>query len=892
MATSTQSKSTQKGSGPTPMMAQYLGIKKGHHDCLLFYRMGDFYELFFDDAVAASAALDITLTKRGQHDGKDIPMCGVPVHSADSYLARLIKAGFKVAICEQTEDPAEAKKRGAKSVVNRDVVRLVTPGTLSEDTLLSARKANRLAAIAEVRGALALAWMDMSIGDVHYMGTSQDQLSADLARLEAAEILTLSPDQADQLSDGDSVVSNRSHRALSSSQAHKVLQEAYGVSTLAGFGDLPREVTLALGVLIDYVADTQKDARPPLAAPRREDAAAHMRIDPATRRSLELTQTQSGQRSGSVLATIDETVTGAGARLLGDWLAAPSCDVAAIAARQDMVAWLLDAVDVRANIRKALKACPDMERALGRLSLGRGGPRDMSAIGAALAAARTISDVMESAAGGLVSLPALAAELEVGLRGHAALEDRLEEALVPDPPLLMRDGGFIDSGYDESLAHLRSLSREGRRHILSLEADYKALTDISALKIKHNNVLGYHLDVPARYADPLMTAPHNATFIHRQTLASAVRFSTEALADLAGRITRAADEALSRELGLFEELRTYVLSHSEHLRACAAALAHVDCFAALAHLASEQRYTRPKVDDTTAFAIEGGRHPVVEAALQADNKPFIANDCALSESQRLWLLTGPNMAGKSTFLRQNALIALLAQTGSYVPARRAHIGIVDQLFSRVGASDDLARGRSTFMVEMVETAAILNQAGPRSFVILDEIGRGTATYDGLSIAWATAEHLTKVSQSRALFATHYHELTALTQQYDAVAAFSMKAREWEGDLIFLHEVAAGAADRSYGVQVAKLAGMPKPVVERARDILARLEDGAGGAGAPKAAAGAVLDDLPLFTQAPAPPQPSAPPALYVALEQLDPDALSPREALDALYALKALKEQG
>ncbi|MEM7568600.1 MAG: DNA mismatch repair protein MutS [Pseudomonadota bacterium] len=879
-----------KPAGPTPMMAQYLGIKDQHRDCLLFYRMGDFYELFFSDAVDASAALDITLTKRGQHEGQDIPMCGVPVHSADSYLARLIKAGFKVAICEQVEDPSEAKKRGAKSVVKRDVVRLVTPGTLSEETLLSARKANILAAVAEVRGALALAWMDMSVGDVSYMASSEAALPAHLAQIDAAEILTLSPDIADQLRASGQPVSERSHRALSSVQAHKILQEAYGVSTLAGFGDLPREVTLALGVLLDYVTETQKEARPPLAAPQRADKQPNMRIDPATRRSLEITQTQSGERSGSLLATIDKTATGAGARLLASWVSAPSCDVGVIRARQDMVAWLLEQEDLRSQLRTTLKACPDMQRALGRLSLGRGGPRDMAGIGKGLACARAISGAIEKTHSALSSLPEMAEGVIKALQGHGALEECLTAALQEDLPLQARDGGFIDSAYDDALAQFRSLRSEGRRHILSLEAEYKELTSITALKIKHNNVLGYHLDIPARYADPLMTAPLNATFIHRQTLANAVRFSTEALADLAGRITRAADDALGRELALFEELRQEILAQSEPVRACAAALAQLDVFAAFAELAHTQRYVRPKVDDTTAFAVEGGRHPVVEAALETEQKAFIPNDCALDEAARLWLLTGPNMAGKSTFLRQNALIALLAQTGCYVPAKAAHIGLVDQLFSRVGASDDLARGRSTFMVEMVETAAILNQASARSFVILDEIGRGTATYDGLSIAWATAEHITVTAKARALFATHYHELNALTRQHEAVAAYSMKAREWEGDLIFLHEVAPGAADRSYGVQVAKLAGMPPKVVGRAREILALLEDSAQGAGAsgPKGARAGIFDDLPLFTHSPPQPPTQETSTLEAALAEVDPDSLSPRQALDALYRLKAL----
>ncbi len=868
------------------MMAQYLGIKAEYDAYLLFYRMGDFYELFFEDAVDAAAALDITLTKRGQHGGADIPMCGVPVHSADSYLARLIRAGFRVAICEQTEDPAEAKKRGAKAVVRREVVRVVTPGTLSEDTLLSARQSNILVAAAELRGEIGLAWVDMSIGDVQVLTSTADRFSSDIARLDAAEVITLSAEMAEQLAPIATNTTSRAHRALSSSQAEKLLHKAYGVSTLAGFGSLDRPIVLALGVLIDYLQDTQKGAMPPLSPPRQVSATAHMRIDPATRRSLELTQTQMGERAGSLLDCIDHSLTGAGARLLADWFAAPSCSVQTIIERQDMVAWFVDQSALRDDVRRVLKTCPDMQRALGRLSLGRGGPRDMLAIAAALQAASDVRSLLDNAQAQLLAnLPNLLPTIAQPLQGHGALSDLLADALLEEAPLSARDGNFINSDFDAALAEHRSLKTEGRRHILSLEAEYKELTAVTALKIKHNNVLGYHVDLPARYADPLMTAPLNDTFIHRQTLANAVRFSTEALADLAGRITRAADEALAREMALFEELRTKILLQTQALMDCSQALATLDVLAALADLAVAQHYVRPKVDDSMTFEVKGGRHPVVEAALGEEHKVFVANDCSLAESHRLWLLTGPNMAGKSTFLRQNALIVLMAQTGSFVPAEAAHIGIVDQLFSRVGASDDLARGRSTFMVEMVETAAILNQATPSSFVILDEIGRGTSTYDGLSIAWATAEHLATQSKSRALFATHYHELTALTQQYDSIAAYSIKAREWDGDLIFLHEVVPGAADRSYGVQVAKLAGMPGSVVARARDILALLEDKAS---AGHSGAAPILDDLPLFTQQPMKAEAPGPSDLEAALAKLDPDALTPRAALDALYELKSL----
>lgn len=871
------------------MMAQFLQIKEAHPGYLLFYRMGDFYELFFEDAKEAAATLDITLTKRGQHEGTDIPMCGVPVHSADSYLARLIKAGHKVAICEQLEDPAEAKKRGSKSVVKRDVVRLVTPGTLTEDNLLNARQTNTLASVGEVNAEMALAWVDMSIGTVSLMRTGPERIAADLGRIAPSEVLSHNAKSEQLIAASGFAHTCRAARGLNSRSAGAILLDAYEVQTLDSFGTLDKADRLSLGLLVDYIRDTQKGALPPLTPPQREDVAAHMLIDPATRRSLELTQTQLGAQAGSLLNVIDKTVTGAGGRLLSTWLSAPSCLLETIGARQDMVALFYDAQTLRGDLRKALRAAPDIERALTRLSLGRGGPRDMQAIAAALQAAAAINNVIEAAMATQLATPALVEPTCSALRGHADLANLLADAVAEEPPLLTRDGGFIQTRYDAALAEHRSLRDEARRHILQLEARYKEDTKVSALKIKHNGVLGYHIDLPARAADPFMAAPLNETFIHRQTLANAVRFSTQELADLASRISRAGALALERELNLFEDLRDHVLRQAAALQSCAHALAILDVFTGLGELADIARYTRPKVDASLTFAVEAGRHPVVEAALDASKTQFIANDCELSSSQQLWLLTGPNMAGKSTFLRQNALIAILAQMGSFVPAAKAHIGVIDKLFSRVGAADDLARGRSTFMVEMVETAAILNQAGPSSFVILDEIGRGTATYDGLSIAWATAEHLATACKTRGLFATHYHEMTALTQQYEGIAAFSLKVREWKGELVFLHEVGPGAADRSYGVQVAKLAGMPSTVVARAKDILSRLENQArsGNAG-PAASPQGTLLDLPLFTQAPAPQAAESP--LEDALHDLEPDTLSPRDALDALYRLKALSK--
>ncbi len=877
----------------TPMMAQYLAIKSAHDDCLLFYRMGDFYELFFDDAVQAAEALDITLTKRGRHNGGDIPMCGVPVHAAETYLSRLIRKGFRVAVCEQTEDPAAAKKRGAKSVVRREVVRLVTPGTLTEDALLDARAHNYLAAVARAQDRLALAWLDMSTGDFSLGQTDANALAADLARLDPVEVLVAdnivaAPPYDAALADWQAVLTPQPAARFDSQAGERRLKELFNVAALDGFGSFGRAELAAAGALVTYVELTQKGRLPRLKPPVSIAAGAVMAIDGATRRNLELTRTLSGDRTGSLLSVVDRTVTGSGARLLAAWLSAPLADPAAINRRLDMVQYFKDDAGLRDDLRRALRRAPDVERALMRLTLGRGGPRDLAAVREGLRIAGEVRDRLAHA--GLAPPPAGVAEAVDGLDGHTALIGLLDAALADELPLSARDGGFVAAGYDAGLDEQRALRDKSRRLIAGLENRYREQSGIDALKVRHNNVLGYYLEVSARRAEPLTTAPLNETFIHRQTMANAMRFSTTELAELEDRIGRAADRALALEAEIFEHLVGEVAAVADAVARTAQSLARLDVAAANAELAAVQRHVRPDVDDTTAFRIDAGRHPVVEAALAARREgPFVANDCDLDRARRVWLLTGPNMAGKSTFLRQNALIAVLAQSGAFVPAASAHIGVVDRLFSRVGAADDLARGRSTFMVEMIETAAILNQAGPRSLVILDEIGRGTATFDGLSIAWATIEHLHEVNACRALFATHYHELTALSGKLDGLTTRTMRVKEWEGDVVFLHEVAQGAADRSYGIQVAKLAGLPEAVLARAEEVLAALERGETSG---EAAAARLADDLPLFSAArPAAGTTSRKPSLVEqTLAEIRPDELSPRQALELIYQLKSLVE--
>ena len=870
----------------TPMMAQYLEIKGQYPNALLFYRMGDFYELFFDDAVAAAEALDIALTKRGKHLGEDIAMCGVPVHSAEGYLLTLIRKGFRVAVCEQMEDPAEAKKRGSKSVVKRDVVRLVTPGTLTEESLLEARRHNFLASFSRVRGESALAWVDISTGSFHVMPLPEVRLGPELARLAPSELILSETDELnleDVTTEAGVSVTPLGRSAFDSSGGNDRLCALFGVETLEAFGSFTRPEIAAMGALVEYLEITQKGKLPLLRTPVREAQARVMQIDAATRRNLELTHALSGGRSGSLLAAVDRTVTAGGGRLMERRLSSPSRVLDVVQERQDCVAFAVEQSRFCNDLRETLRRVPDLDRALSRLGVDRAGPRDLAAIRNGLIQAAQIADFI-----GVMDLPDLMRRAVRDLSGHDELLDLLDQALVAEPPLLARDGGFIAEGYDQELDDARRLRDEGRGVIAGMQADYVELTGIQSLKIKHNNVLGYFVEVTATHAEKMLSAPLNETFKHRQTTANQVRFTTVPLSEMETKILNAGGRALDIEKRLYESLKASILDESASLSQTATALAELDLATALADLARSENWCRPKVDASRALLIEGGRHPVVERALRSQGgDPFIANDCALGDDSDIWLLTGPNMAGKSTFLRQNALIAVLAQMGAYVPARSAHIGMVSQLFSRVGASDDLARGRSTFMVEMVETAAILNQADDHALVILDEIGRGTATYDGLSIAWATLEHLHEINRCRALFATHYHELTNLSDKLERVDNATVAVKEHEGDVIFLHEVRRGAADRSYGVQVAKLAGLPQSVVDRARVVLDALEKGEREGHGKREA---FIDDLPLFAASP-PPQPKAPTESSLAEKRLGeilPDELTPREALELVYELKGL----
>jgi DNA mismatch repair protein MutS len=835
-------------SAPSPVIAQWFAAKQQNPDALLFFRMGDFYELFFADAEAAATALGIALTARGEHDGKPIPMCGVPIHAADAYLARLIRRGFRVAVAEQME---AASARAGKAPLRREVVRLVTPGTLTEDSLLDGARPNLLLALVRIGSTVGAAWLDISTG--LFETAEALDLPALLGRLDPAEIVA-APDIA--------LGEHEARRAPETAApppiaARARVAEAFAVASLDAFGSFSDAEAMAAALALTYVRATQAGKLPNLSQPAQYNSGATLAMDAATRASLEITRARDGGTEHTLLAAVQRTVTQPGARTLTAWLSAPLTDAARIATRQ--AGWLTLAGNV--TLRPALRGAPDITRALARLSLGRGTPRDLGAIRAGLATAVAV-------AAALPADPALTA-YSADLRLDPALHGQLEAALADDLPVRLEEGNFVLPGFDGELDAHRRLRDDSRRIISGLQLDYAQLYGVAALKIRHHAQLGYVIEAPASAAEALRATPGLTL---RQSMANASRFSNAELTDLDRRIAEAADRAAAREAVIFATLTAAILQQAPALRAAADAMAALDALQSCAALAATDTWTCPAVTEDTAFCIKGGRHPVVEAAL-ARSARFIPNDCDLSPARRILLLTGPNMAGKSTFLRQNALAVILAQAGLPVPATSARIGIVDRLFSRVGASDDLARGRSTFMVEMTETAAILNQAGPRSLVVVDEVGRGTATSDGLAIAWAVLEALHNQVRCRTIFATHFHDLAGLTAALPQMCPHTMRVREWKGDVVFLHEVGEGAAGRSWGVHVARLAGVPAPIVRRAAALLAAIERGAPL-------------DLPLFAAVPT--SELLPDRLRATLDTLDPDKLSPREALDALYQLKAL----
>ncbi len=878
----------------SPGMAQYIQIKEAHKDYLLFYRMGDFYELFFDDAIKASSALDIALTKRGKAYGEDIPMCGVPFHAYENYLSRLIKQGYKVAICEQMEDPAEAKKRGSKSVVRREVVRLVTPGTITEENLLDSRKNNYLLCVSKINNSMGLAWIDLSTG-VFYTeelsiksGNECAELYGVISRLSPSEILI--PDILLQKSDLFHLLNEYKEKLsvlpqarFNSSNAEKRIMDYFNVNTLDSFGSFSKSEITCAGIILDYVENTQKGKMPRISRPVKILCNNFMEIDAATRHNLDLIE---GPKGSTLISVIDRTVTGPGARLLNSRLTTPLMDVNEINCRLDSVEFFLKHHDVRQNIRELLRNCPDVERAVSRLSVGRGGPRDLSAIATTLSALPSIKKIIEQykKIDVVDEIPSAINDIVLRFGNHYTLVDKLRRALCSDLPLLARDGGFVKHGYNAELDSVREMKDKGHNYVLNMQSKYIEQTGIDHLKIKYNNVIGYFIEIPNKYASQMLDKPE---FIHRQSVLNATRFTTVELTELENEIRGASEKVLALELAIYEDLIQDVMSSADDIIKASVSIAELDIGSALADLAIENNYCRPQLDNSLVFDVIEGRHPVVEASIRKNNEgSFVGNDCVLNaENNRIWLLTGPNMAGKSTFLRQNAIIAIMAQMGSFVPAKSAHIGIINKVFSRVGASDDLSRGRSTFMVEMVETASILNRADERSFVILDEIGRGTATFDGLSIAWAVVEYLHEVNKCRALFATHYHEITNLSSRLNALTLHCMKIKEFKDEVVFLHEVINGSADRSYGIHVAKLAGLPSVVINRSEQVLKKLENDNQ-----QKSISSLETDLPLFSFVQKEEE-NKKSIVEETLKDINPDDLTAREALQKLYELKDLLKE-
>ena len=857
-----------KAASATPMMKQYLTIKSEYRDCLLFYRMGDFYEMFFEDAVEASKVLGIALTKRGKHESQDIPMCGVPFHSSETYLHKLIDHGFRVAICEQMETPEEAKKRGYKAVVKRDVVRVVTPGTITEDNLLEAGEANYLCSIVLQDNKYAIAWVDISTGEFAVINTSLKAISADLSRLNPKEILISenlfsNKEFMDKIADWNRQITSHVNSFFEFIRSENRIKTFYNVTTLDSFGDFTKSQICACGSILEYIIITQKGCMPKLSIPKSLKSDRFMSVDHSTRRNLELTINLNGEKNATLFSVINKTKTNLGSRLLHSYLAYPLIDCHAINSRLDLIEFFISNSSIRDNLIESLSRIPDIERSISRLSLGRGGPRDLQTVKLALEESMQIAEILEFSDVDLISQIRNCLSY---ISGFEQIIEELNSSLKDELPVLVRDGGFIKFGYDSKLDELFSFRDNSKIELQKIKQSYIEKTGINNLKLNYNNILGYFIDITPQHASKM----NDEFFIHRQTLSSSIRYTTNELKELENKIINAKDLTLRLELEIFQKLSKEILENAEQISLLSNSIAILDVSTSLAKICEEKQYVRPIVDDSLEFVIEGGRHAVVETIAKEE---FIANDCDLNSKQNLWLLTGPNMAGKSTFLRQNAIIAIMAQIGCYVPASYAHIGVIDKVFSRVGAADDLARGRSTFMVEMVETATILNQATNKSLIILDEIGRGTSTYDGVSIAWSSLEYIHNTLNSRAIFATHYHELTKLSSNLSCLKLYSMSVKEWEGRVVFLHKVVEGSIDKSYGIYVAEIAGLPEQVINRAKQILISLEkaDNKNIIETPISNSNVIEES-----------------ALEKRFKEIDLDNLSPRQALDLMYELKKL----
>jgi DNA mismatch repair protein MutS len=869
-------------SGSTPMMRQYLEIKEQYPDAILFFRLGDFYEMFLDDAVTASRVLDITLTSRNKGAAEEVPLCGIPYHSCQPYIARLVEQGYKVAICEQVEDP-----KAAKGIVRREVVRVVSPGLVVDTDTLEPKENNYLLAVAAGRpGRFGLAVVDITTGEFSLTEVSEPEgLRGELLRFNPREVLLATGEEGEALrKELAGILDGRRVEwlpdwVLAPDRAERALRAAFDDAPLEAFGCAGLTGAIrAAGAVLYYLEETQKGLLPHLRPPTTSQGGDFMVIDEATRRNLELTATlHDGRRKGSLLGVLDRTVTAMGGRLLKHWINQPLLRIEPIQARHEAVAELVERSLLRDELRTALDGVYDLERLNGKISMAHANAKDLTALRASLER--------------LPGLVELLAECEsprlIELRRNI---DPLEElcaliaaGIVDDPPFVLRDGGIIRDGFNAELDELRAVSREGKGWIARLESQEKERTGISSLKVRFNKVFGYYIEITRSH---LSRVPDD--YQRRQTLANAERYITPALKEYEEKVLGAEERLTQLEFDLFQGLRRQVAAEGARIQATATALAELDVFAALAELAHERDYVRPEMDESGDLEIREGRHPVIEAMSLSER--FVANDLLMdTRENQILIITGPNMAGKSTFMRQVALIVLLAQMGSLVPAKAARIGVVDRIFTRVGASDNLARGQSTFMVEMTEAANILRHATPRSLIVLDEIGRGTSTFDGLSIAWAVAEYLHDVPEvaAKTLFATHYHELIDLALTRERVRNYNIAVKEWNEQIIFLRKIVKGGASHSYGIQVARLAGLPREVIDRAREVLKNLESGEfEGEGEPRLARGkgrkkaAASPQLSLFESAADP--------LRQRLAELDVQCLTPLQALNLLDELKAL----
>jgi DNA mismatch repair protein MutS len=849
-------------------MQQYLRIKAQYPDTLLFYRMGDFYELFYDDARRAAGLLDIALTARGQSAGEPIPMAGVPVHSVEGYLARLLRRGESVAICEQIGDPG--KNRGP---VERQVVRVVTPGTVTDEALLDRRRDTLLAAMLRDGERFGLAWLDLASGRFTVLeAEGSASLAGELERLRPAELL-LSEDQAQPMRT-DALLRTRAPWHFDLASASRLLTDQLGTLDLRGFGadELPLAIRAA-GALLQYVRDTQKTALPHIRSLTVEEHGDALILDAATRRNLELDQSLSGNADATLFAVLDASITAMGSRLLRRWLNRPLADHAALRRRYGAVAALADGRHYE-DLRTALAGVGDLERVLARVALRSARPRDLAQLRTALAQLPAVRAAAKSFEAPLMT------ELVIGIADHTAVHALLARAIASEPSHYLRDGGVIAAGFDAELDELRLIATDTDSFLLELERRERERSGIANLKLGFNRVQGFFIEVPRAQAERVP-----ADYLRRQTVKSAERFITPELKGFEDKVLGARERSLAREKQLYESLLTQLIEELGSLQASAAAVAQLDALAALAERAATLNWVEPQLSSEPRLRIEAGRHPVVERFIET---PFVPNDLDLHEQRRMLIITGPNMGGKSTYMRATALIAVLAHVGSFVPAAHAEIGPLDRIFTRIGAGDDLAGGRSTFMVEMTEAANILHNASERSLILMDEIGRGTSTFDGLSLAWAVARHLAGEVRAFTLFATHYFELTTLAQDAPACANVHLDATEHGESLVFLHAVKEGPANRSYGLTVAQLAGVPRAVIAQARQYMQALEQHSRER--PRTDDSSPQSELPLFAANAdaAKPEETAAATVLQRLQAIEPDALSPRTALELLYELHAL----